>query len=90
MTLPEALLNVWQQVPVEGAQEVILRGQSLAVRRTSRKHLIQVDYQFEGRDLRGLDQNPATPRWAKPAREGTTSGSFSPKDDMWLMWWTAR
>ena len=71
MTLEEALSKVWQQALVEGAQEVILDGRSFTVRRTPKKHLRQVDFQFEGRDLRGLEQNPETSsRWAKLARKG--------------------
>jgi hypothetical protein len=71
MTLEEALSSVWRQALVEGTQEVVLDGQSFAVRRTPRKHLRQVDFQFEGQELRGLEQNPATSsRWAKLARQG--------------------
>ena len=71
MILEEALSNVWRQALVEGAQEVILDGQSSTVRHTPKKHLRQVDFRFEGRELRGLEQNPETSsRWAKLARKG--------------------
>ena len=41
------------------------------MRHTPKKHLRQVDFQFEGRQLRGLEQNPETSaRWAKLARGG--------------------
>ena len=71
MTLEEALSCVWRQALVEGAQKVVLDARSLAVRRTPRKYLRQVDFQFEGQALRGLEQNPATSsRWAKLAQQG--------------------
>jgi hypothetical protein len=41
------------------------------VRRTSRSKLREVDFRFDGHELRGLEQNPATSsRWARSAREG--------------------
>jgi hypothetical protein len=71
VNLEEALSSVWRQTLVEGAQEVNLEGQRFTVRRTPKKRLRQVDFQFEGRELRGLEQDPETAsRWAKLARQG--------------------
>jgi hypothetical protein len=71
MTLEEAMLSVWRQAMVDDTETVELDGQSYRVRRTSRRRLRQVDFQFEGRELRGLEQNPETrSRWAQPARDG--------------------
>ena len=45
--------------------------ESYPVRRTSRSKLREVDFKFEDRALRGVEQNPDTDsRWAKLAREG--------------------
>ena len=42
-----------------------------SVRRTSRSRLREVDFQYEGHQLRGLEQNPETAsRWAQLARQG--------------------
>jgi len=47
------------------------------VRQTSKSKLKQIDFRFEGRELRGLEQNPNTKsRWAKWAREGKAVMQF--------------
>ena len=67
----EALVDVWRQVMVQNASMVELGGKSYPVRRTSRKHLRQIDFVFGGEEFRGLEQNPETKsRWAKMARSG--------------------
>jgi hypothetical protein len=71
MTLDSALLSVWQQSLVEKKKAVTLDDATYSVRQTSKSKLKQIDFRFEGRDLRGLEQNPNTKsRWAKLAREG--------------------
>lgn len=69
--LEETLISVWRQALVENAGTVTLDSASYAVRRTSRSKLREVDFQFEGQTLRGLEQNPKTnSRWAQLAKEG--------------------
>jgi hypothetical protein len=69
--LEEALLLVWRQALVEEAKSVKFGEDSFPVRRTSRSRLREVDFEFGGNELRGLEQNPDTAsRWAKLAREG--------------------
>ncbi|MGA8145536.1 MAG: hypothetical protein WB987_16740 [Candidatus Acidiferrales bacterium] len=71
MTLEDALKSVWRQVLAEKAQPIELGGQEYRVRRTSRSGLLQIDFAFEGRALRGIEQNPKTKsRWAQLARAG--------------------
>src|ERR1700752_3470777 len=71
LSLEDALLTVYQQVLVENRQMVLLEEKSFPVRVTAKRKLRQVDFQFDGRDLRGLDQNPETKsRWAAMARSG--------------------
>jgi len=71
MTLEEAMEKVWRQALVEGAAEVELDGKRFAVRETPRKRLREVDFEFEGQPLRGLEQNPKTEsHWAQLARAG--------------------
>ena len=71
MTLEEALVSVWRQALVEKAGAVEIAGHEYPVRRTPKRGLLQVDFQFEGQDLRGLQQNPETKsRWAQLARAG--------------------
>src|SRR5206468_6715999 len=70
-SLEETLTSVWQQVMIENARSVKLENRSFPVRRTSRSRLREVDFQFEGYELRGLEQNPKTAsRWAQLARKG--------------------
>src|SRR6266540_1357219 len=55
----------------ENARSVKLENRSFPVRRTSRSRLREVDFQFEGYELRGLEQNPKTAsRWAQLGRQG--------------------
>lgn len=71
VTLEEALLSVWQQALVDEVARVEIDGKIYPVRRTSQRKLRQVDFRFEGRELRGLEQNPETrSRWAQLARQG--------------------
>jgi len=50
---------------------VSLEEKSFPVRLTAKRKLKQVDFQYDGKDLRGLEQNPETKsRWAAMARSG--------------------
>ncbi len=70
-SLEKTLISVWRQAMVEGAKTVTLEDGNFPVRRTSRSRLREVDFQFQGHALRGLEQNPETSsRWARLAREG--------------------
>ena len=67
----QTLVDVWRQVLVENASVVGLGGKSYSVRITPRKNLRQVDFIFDGNEIRGLEQNPDTKsRWAQLARAG--------------------
>ncbi len=71
MTLDEALLSIWRQALEENLNLVEVEGRRFSVRRTQRRRLRQVDFEFEGQSLRGLEQNPDTrSRWAELARGG--------------------
>ncbi|PYU68059.1 MAG: hypothetical protein DMG49_17035 [Acidobacteria bacterium] len=71
MSLEDALLNVWRQSLVENKKTVTLEEESFPVRSTAKRKLKQIDFQFDGKDLRGLEQNPDTKsRWAAMARDG--------------------
>jgi hypothetical protein len=70
-TLEETLLSVWGQTMVEDLAAVVLDGRSWPVKRTARRRLRQVDFQFDGKIVSGLEQNPDTKsRWAQQARAG--------------------
>lgn len=59
--------------PVDGGrrESFTLEDKKFPVLRTRRSRLREVDFQFEGLELRGLEQNPATgSRWAQLARQG--------------------
>jgi hypothetical protein len=56
---------------VEDAPAVELEGQAFSVRMTPKKRLREVDFVFDGRELRGLEQNPETgSQWGELARRG--------------------
>jgi hypothetical protein len=71
VTLEDTLLSVWRQALAEGAESVELGSKTYPVRRTPRRGLRQVDFPFDGHELRGLEQNPETQsQWAQLARAG--------------------
>jgi hypothetical protein len=70
-SLESALLSVWQQTLIDKKKTVEIDSETFFVRQTLKSKLTQIDFRFEGRELRGLEQNPSTKsRWAKLAREG--------------------
>jgi hypothetical protein len=71
MNFEEAALSIWHQALVEGRKSVDLEGNQFPVQSTPKQKLKQVDFQFDGKNLRGLEQNPKTKsRWAALARKG--------------------
>lgn len=70
------LIEVWRQALVENSA-VKLDGNRYPVRRTPKRGLRQVDFLFDGNEIRGLEQNPNTKsRWAQLARSGRTVMQF--------------
>ena len=56
---------------MESAKTVELWSERYPVRSTPKRGLRQVDFVFDGNEIRGLEQNPETPsRWAQLARSG--------------------
>ncbi len=71
LSFEKTLIEVWRQTLVESAQAVELGKERYPVRRTPRRGLLQVDFVFDGGEIRGLEQNPDTKsRWARFARSG--------------------
>lgn len=71
MNLEEAIIEVWRQVLLEDAKSVTLSSECYPVRTTPKSRLRQVDFVFDGIEMRGLEQNPNTKsRWAQLARSG--------------------
>ena len=62
---------------MENARAVKLGGESYPARRTPKCGLRQVDFVFDGNEIRGLEQNPDTKsRWAQLARSGKNVMQF--------------
>jgi hypothetical protein len=71
LSFQETLNEVWRQALVENANAVKIGGESYLVHRTPKRGLRQVDFTFDGNEIRGLEQNPETKsRWAQLARSG--------------------
>lgn len=71
MSFEETLIEVARQAFADGAKAVVLGTERYPILRTSKRRLRQVDFKFEGREIRGLEQNPDTKsRWAAMARDG--------------------
>jgi len=71
LSFEQVLVEVWRQALVESVKTVELGSERYSVRRTPKKGLRQVDFVFEGNEVRGLEQNPQTKsRWAQMARSG--------------------
>ena len=70
-TFEETLIEVWRQAFVDNAKAVVLGTERYPIVRTSKRKLHEVDFVFDGKEIRGLEQNPETKsRWAALAREG--------------------
>jgi hypothetical protein len=75
-SLEGIFLAVWRQ-SVENLRIVTVGDDTFSARSTARQKLKQVDFQFGGRELRGLEQNPETKsRWAAMARKGANVMQF--------------
>jgi hypothetical protein len=71
LSFGQILIEVWRQALVENAKTIRLGPESFPVRSTPKRGLRQVDFVFEGKEIRGLEQNPQTKsRWAQLARSG--------------------
>jgi hypothetical protein len=69
MTLESVLVSVFLQALIDKKKTIDLDGETYSVRQTSKSKLKQIDFRFEDRDLRGIEQNSNTKsRWAKLAR----------------------
>jgi hypothetical protein len=63
--LETMLVSVWQQSLIDKKKTVEVDNETYAVRQTAKSKLRQVDFRFEDRELRCLEQNPNTKsRWA--------------------------
>jgi hypothetical protein len=75
--LDETFLSVWRQALLEHKKRIILGDDSYPVQHTAKNKLAQVDFDFAGQRIRGLEQNPATAsRWAQLARKGAKVMQF--------------
>ena len=75
--LESALITVWKQTLVDNKKTVDLDGETYPIWQTAKSKLKQIDFRFQDRELRGLEQNPNTKsRWAKLAREGKKAMQF--------------
>ncbi len=75
--LDAALVSVWRQALVERKKRVQVGDDSYPVQSTAKRKLAQVDFEFAGQRIRGLEQNPATgSRWAELARNGAKVMQF--------------
>jgi hypothetical protein len=73
----QTLVDVWRQVLVENADVVVLGTKRYPVHLTPKRHLREVDFEFDGNNIRGLEQNPDTKsRWAQMARSGSKVMQF--------------
>ena len=71
ISFEQTIVEVWRQVLVENANIVALESERYPVRETPKRRLRQVDFVFDGNQIRGLEQNPETKsRWAQMARAG--------------------
>lgn len=75
--LHDAMLSAWRQCLVDGSEQVTLGDKAYPVRRTAKRALAQVDFEFDGIPYRALEQNPQTKsRWAQLARKGSKVMQF--------------
>ena len=69
--LEETLIAVWRQAFAENGKAVVLGTERYPILRTAKRKLRQIDFKFDGKEIRGVEQNPDTKsRWAAMARDG--------------------
>ena len=72
-----AFVSVWRQALVEQKKIITVGEATFSVRRTTKNRLAQIDFEVNGLEFRGLEQNPQTKsRWAKMARDGAKVTQF--------------
>lgn len=87
MTLEEAIVKVWREALVEAAAEVELEGRKFAVRKTPRKRLREVDFEFEGQPCAGWSRIRTLSRGGRNWRDrGTGRCTFFPRGNTWATW----
>ena len=70
MTLGETLVSVWQQALADESATVTLESGAYGATRTRSRGLRIVEFEYEGRQLTGIEQNPETAsKWAALARQ---------------------
>jgi hypothetical protein len=70
-SLEEIFIAVTEQVLVQNRKIITVAGDTFSVIATPRHKLKQINFRFDGREFRGLQQNPETKsRWAEMARSG--------------------
>ncbi|SRR6266480_2291060 len=80
LSFEQTLIGVWRQAFVENAKTVELGAKRYPVKGTPKRGLRQVDFIFDGNEIRGLEQNPQTKsRWAQLARSGKKVMQFLSK-----------
>jgi hypothetical protein len=76
-TVDDAFLWVWRQALVDQKKIISVGDATFSVHRTTKQRLAQIDFELDGVEFRGLEQNPQTKsRWAKMAREGAKVMQF--------------
>lgn len=69
--LAETLLSVWRQMMAENRDTVQVGNETYAVSSTGGKRLRKVEFEFDGRQIMAVEQNPrTTSQWAQMARRG--------------------
>jgi hypothetical protein len=69
-SLQDVLISVWHQALVEDAVSVKIDNETYLVKSTARRGLKQIDFRFNRKSFRGLEQNPDTKsRWRWRVKE---------------------
>ena len=73
----EVLVEVYKQLFSDNARVVKIGTHQYPIQRSHKGHLRQVDFLFNGHDVRGIEQNPgASNRWAALVRSGKKVAQF--------------
>lgn len=77
LSFEQILVDVYRQLFNDSANVVKLGNRRFPVRRSRMHRLRQVDFFFEGHDVRGIQQSPsANNRWAALVRSGKKVAQF--------------
>ena len=86
LSLEKALVEVWRHVLIEHAKVVVMSTERYPARLVLKRSLRRMDFEFEGNEILGLEQDPETKsQWVQLGGQARRWCNPSATDDVWRM-----